>query len=151
MSPPRLEFIDRSQDPASLARLEALVASLTDAELAQPLDDGWTIAGMLGHMAFWDRRAVVLVQRWHERPPSPSDDIPNVHVVNEAAKPQWLALAPRAAAHEALAAARAADAALDAASPDLIERIIAAGPPISLARSHHRLEHLEQIERALSG
>jgi mycothiol maleylpyruvate isomerase-like protein len=143
--------VDRSGDAPSLARLEALVRSLNDADLARPLDDGWTIAGILGHLALWDRRAAYLVQLWQsgQRRPSAADAIGDVHSVNEAAKPQWLALAPRAAAEEVLAAARAADGALDNASPELIQQIVAAGPPISLARSDHRNEHLDEIEQAL--
>jgi len=145
------KFTDRSGDAAALRRLEALVAPLSDADLARPLDDGWTISGILGHLAFWDRRAAFLVQLWRsgQRVPSAADDIGDVHTVNEAAKPQWLALAPRAAAEEAVAAARAADGALDHAPPELLQQIVAAGPPISLARAGHRNEHLDQIDQAL--
>jgi len=60
-----------------------------------------------------------------------------------------VALSPRAAAEEVVAAARAADRELDNASPELLQQIIAAGPAISLARAHHRNEHLDQIEQAL--
>src|SRR5438034_1241320 len=34
-------------------RLKALVERLSDADLARPLDAGWTVAGVFGHLAFW--------------------------------------------------------------------------------------------------
>ena len=43
---------DRSyvaENQAQLARLRAFVDSLTDAELAQPMPAGWTVAGVLAH------------------------------------------------------------------------------------------------------
>ena len=58
---------DRSyvaENQAQLARLRALVDSLTDAELAQPMPAGWTVAGVLAHLAYWDQRIVVLMDRW---------------------------------------------------------------------------------------
>ena len=76
-------------------------------------------------------------------------DETTTEALNEALLPLWQALPARAAADEALAAARAVDQALDAASPALIEQIIAAGNPINPARGNHRAEHIEQIERAL--
>jgi hypothetical protein len=139
--------VDRSRDTPARERLEALVNRLSDAELATPLADGWTVAGSLAHLAFWDWRAVILVARWTGQGVRPS--AADVDAVNDAAKRQWLALAPRVAADQAVEAARMADAALDAASSELIAQIAANGLPISLSRADHRLEHLDEIERAL--
>src|SRR5919199_3558316 len=102
---------DRIQDEPQRRRLETLVQRLSDAQLAQPLPDGWTVAAVLAHLAFWDNRAAILVERWRRAGVDPSEL--DVDVVNDAAKPQWLALTPRAAAEGAVQAARAADAALD--------------------------------------
>ncbi len=141
---------NRSQDWPELERLKALVARLSDDELARPLTDGWTVAATLAHVAFWDRRAAYLVARWQREnlEPSESDAVLDVDSINDAAKPQWLALAPRAAANEAIAAGEAANRALDEASPRLIEQI-ARAHPINLARAEHRREHLDEIEGAL--
>jgi len=130
--------------------MRALVARLSDADLARSMPDGWTVAAVLAHMAFWDRRAAVMVERWQRegRAPGPDDGAAEPYTVNEAAKPQWLALAPRAAANEALAAAEAANHALDNVSPELLRQIVEASP-IATSRAYHRLEHLEQIEHAL--
>lgn len=138
---------DRTQDSAERQRLEALVQQLTDAELGTTLSDGWTIAGVLAHLAFWDRRAANLVERWQRQGIGRSDA--DVDAINDAGKFQWLALPPRVAAEQAVAAARAIDAALDAA-PDLVEQIVAIGYPINPSRGVHRREHLDEIERALA-
>jgi hypothetical protein len=94
---------------------------------------------------------VVLVNKWQRdnRAPSPADGIEDVDVINAAALPVWLALAPRAAANEALAATNAANRALDGAGSPPLEQIVAAGSPISPARANRRRAHLDQIEPAL--
>ena len=53
-----------TENSAQRARLRALVDRLTDAELARPLDAGWTVAAVLAHVAFWDQRALTLIERW---------------------------------------------------------------------------------------
>jgi predicted protein tyrosine phosphatase len=140
--------VDRSQDAPERRRLEALVNQLSDSDLPKPLPDGWTIAGVLAHLAFWDQRAAFLVERWQRQGVGRSDA--DVEAVNNAAKPQWLALPPRVAAAQAVEAARTADAALDAAPLALIDQIVAVGSPINVSRAAHRREHLDDIERALS-
>ena len=50
-----------------LARLEALVSRLGDRELSRPLEAGWTVAGVLAHLAFWDYRIVTLLDAWGRR------------------------------------------------------------------------------------
>ena len=138
---------DRTQDSAERERLQALVQRLTDAELGTTLNDGWTVAAVLAHLAFWDRRAANLVERWLRQGIGRSDT--DVDAINDAAKAQWLALAARVAAQQAVEAARAIDAALDAA-PDLVEQIVAIGYSINPGRAVHRREHLDEIERALA-
>ena len=139
--------LDRSQDASERRRLETLVDRLSNSELATPLADGWTVAGVLAHLAFWDQRVAFLLGRWQRDGVGPSEA--DTDAINNAAKPQWLALPPRDAAALAVAAARAADAAVDAASPALIDQIVSIGAPISLSRADHRREHLDEIERAL--
>ena len=48
---------------ASRARLEAFVRGLTDEELRRPTPYGGTVAGLLAHLAFWERRVTVLLRR----------------------------------------------------------------------------------------
>jgi hypothetical protein len=57
-------------------RLKALVAKLTDDDLARPMPAGWTVAGVLLHCAFWDQRILVLVERWRTRGIEPRPELP---------------------------------------------------------------------------
>ena len=149
---------DRSyvaENQAQLARLRAFVDSLTDAELAQPMPAGWTVAGVLAHLAYWDQRIVVLMDRWgadgRGTPPTAAVDDAAMEWVNDASKPLCLALAPRAAARLAVEAATAADQRAAAASDALLTTNAAAGSPLSMRRAEHRREHLDEIERMRAG
>ena len=53
-----------TENAASLRELHALVGRLTDADLAHPLEAGWTVGTALGHLAFWNMRAAVMADRW---------------------------------------------------------------------------------------
>lgn len=128
-------------------RLISLVARLTDEELSVPLEMGWTVASALAHLAFWDQRAWVLVQRWKQQgvAESPAD----TDAINDALLPLCLAIPPRVAANLAIAAAKAIDHELEQAPPKLIADITALGDKFRLGRSLHRRTHLDQIEAKL--
>jgi hypothetical protein len=152
----RQSDMDRSyvaENDRERARLRALVERLNDEELSRPMEDGWTIAATLSHLAFWDARAVSLINKWEGGiAPSAADHEPeNVDQFNEAAMALGLALAPRAAARLALEQAEEADRRVAALSDDLIARFMAAGQPFYLARANHRKLHLDDIERYLLG
>ena len=55
-----------ARNDAERARLRALVARLSDADLARPMPGGWTVAAVLAHLAFWDQRIMVLLERWEQ-------------------------------------------------------------------------------------
>lgn len=140
-----------AQNTAERARLQALVARLTDDDLSRHMAAGWTVAGVLAHLAFWDARAVCLIDKWESGiAPSEGDEEPaDVDWLNDAAKPLCLALSPRAAAQLALDWADEADRRVEALSDELLARILAAGQPLNLSRATHRREHLDDIERYL--
>jgi hypothetical protein len=128
-------------------RLTALVGRLSDADLARPVGHGWTVATALLHLAFWDLRAAALVDRYRSAGVSPSPV--DVDVVNDTVLALAPALAPRAVARLAVDAAAACDQRIAALPDPLLDAILAAGSPFSLARHVHREEHVEEIERAL--
>ena len=132
-------------------RLEALVGKLDDAALSRTIPAGWTVAGVLAHLAFWDQRIVVLVELLRRGATVPTENPIDVDWINDAAKPTQLALPPRRAATLAVEAARAADHAVATLSDELIARNAAAGGPINLLRAAHRREHLDEIEQVLAG
>ncbi|HEU4368893.1 MAG TPA: maleylpyruvate isomerase N-terminal domain-containing protein [Methylomirabilota bacterium] len=132
-------------------RLEALAGKLDDAALSRALPAGWTVAGVLAHLAFWDQRIVLLVDLLKRGAAVPTEDPGHVDWINDAAKPTQLALPPRRAATLAVETARAADHAVATLSDELIAKNAAAGSPINLRRAQHRREHLDEIEQTLAG
>src|SRR3989441_11120454 len=145
--------VDRSyvaRNNAERARLKALISGASDADLSHAMPAGWTVAGVLAHMAFWDQRLFVLFDRWEQlriQPPTETPD--DVEWINNTVKPLILALPPRRAAEVALAIAEAVDRRVETLSHDLVARNAAAGEPLNLARADHRGEHLDEIQQVL--
>jgi hypothetical protein len=130
-------------------RLEALVGKLDDAALSRPMPGGWTVAGVLAHLAFWDQRIPTLIELLERGEKVPEENPIAVEWINAAAKPAQLALLPRRAATLAVETARTVDAAVAAMPDELLAKNAAAGSPIKLQRSEHRREHLDEIEQTL--
>ncbi len=146
---------DRSHDAetdAERERLRSLVTRLTDNDLSRPMPAGWTVAGVLAHIGFWDARAIYWLDRWAgDVAPTPYEP-ENTEAVNESAKPLCLALPPRSAAELSLRLAEEADGKVKALSEEMLRKIRATGgPPFNLSRATHRKEHLDEIDGALRG
>jgi hypothetical protein len=143
--PPFVAENDRAR-----AALRALVERLSDEQLRRPVNDAWTIAGVLAHVAFWDARVEYLVHK-HLRgaPFTPDDEEPeDVDWINEAARPFMHALVPRVAATISLEIAERTDALIASIPAD---QMYPADPasPINAVRATHRLEHVEEIVASL--
>ena len=82
---------------------------------------------MLAHLAFWDQRIVILLDQWARTGTPPAHEPPDVDWVNDAAKPMFLALAPRRAAEVCLAIADEADRKVERLSDEMIAANAAAG------------------------
>lgn len=139
------------ENDAQRQRLHDFVAKATDAELKRPLEAGWTVAAVLGHVAFWDQRTLLLLERWSRDGslPSPELDGPTIDWINDAAKPMLLAVPPREMANLALSIADAVDRKVASLPDDFMTRNPTAGTQVNLLRAEHRREHLDEIERAL--
>ena len=128
-------------------RLSALVTNASDSDLSRELGEGWTVAVALAHTAFWDRRAVMVFERW-VRDGTPyreeDEDILNATLLDE-----WRALPPRRAAELAVEAARSVDRTIAGLPDNIVAAVIAQGDDFLLRRSGHRREHVEQIEAAI--
>ena len=145
--------LDRSsveENTRERERLRALVARLSDDELRSAVNEHWTVAGVLGHIAFWDGRALALADKLERGVPfSPSDDEPeDVDWINDATRPLIHAIPPREAAQLALRLAEETDRRVASLDP---ERMYPQDPnsPLNALRATHRAEHLDQIEAAL--
>ena len=130
-------------------RMRALVAGLDDEALTTPVNEFWTVAGVLGHIAYWDIRVLVLAEKIAKGEPwAPGDAEPEGDWLNDTTRPLIHAIAPRAAADLALRTAEQCDA-LVAGLP--LDRMWPGDPdsPIYADRWEHRAEHLDEIEAAL--
>ena len=131
-------------------RLRALVGGLDDEALTYPVNEYWTVAGVLGHIAYWDIRVLVLAEKiargesW-----APGDAEPDGDWLNDSTRPLIHAIAPRVAAQLAMQTAEQCDA-LVAELP--LNRMWPGDPdsPLSASRWEHRAEHLDEIGAALA-
>lgn len=135
------------KNTASRQELGALVNRLSEAQLQQPLEAGWTVAGVLAHLAFWDRRALTLLQQWQQQGIGPS--AVDVDVINEATRFLCISLAPHQAVQLVLSSARAVDEAIERLAAGFLAAVEKDGPTVHLDRSAHRHDHLRQIKEAL--
>ena len=138
-------FIERNR--ASTNRIRALVTRLTDEQLQHPVGEHWTVAIVLAHLAFWDRR-VMYVLDMTER--DGKLFIPEIDIfVNDLSLPLWAAIPPREAARIAIETAAALDKRLESFPPALLEEIHAYNQRW-VVRALHRGEHLDEADAALT-
>lgn len=135
-------------------RLRALVERLNEDELRSSVNEDWTVAGVLGHIAFWDGRALFLANKLVRGAPfSPSDAEPeDVDWINDATRPLIHAIPPRDAARLALRIAEETDEQVASLPPALVARTWPEEPssPLNPLRAGHRAEHLDEVEAALA-
>ena len=147
-----MTFPYSKENAESYQRLKSLVHRLTDTDLALSTDYGWTIAALLAHLAFWDQRMFVILNRWKE---SGLDESPiDAMAVNDALKIICHALEPRTAADISLIAAERIDAELDTLTTEFVKQIEeyteANSIQFRMNRSLHRTGHLDDIEALLT-
>jgi hypothetical protein len=136
-----------AENAAAREHLAALAAKLSDQQLSQPLEAGWTVSAVLAHLAFWDQRALILIEKWKKEGVGPSAR--DVDVVNEATRRLCLAIPPCAAVDLALSAAMAIDQVIEQLSPEMVKEMETIGTTVRLDRARHRRTHLDQIRAAL--
>ena len=142
------------QNATSLAHLEHVLDRLSPEDFERSLGAGWTITAALGHLTFWDAKALATI-RHHIETGAPldrsgvsaledSDDIVNdaVSVLASAADPDRM----RAAV---VRAANAIDEFLQDTDPDLLQPVLDGPHAYLVQRGIHREEHVEQIAGVL--
>ena len=133
---------------AQTERLCRLVQRLDAAMLAVRLPNGWTVAGALAHVAFWDRQRLCLMRRLAAG--VPCSGAYDGEVFNEALQPLLEMIPPERAAAAAVRAAEEIDALLLEVSTEVVEAALARPDAPNLDRGSHRGYHLDQVERALA-
>ena len=134
-----------------LTRMRALVSRLSDRELGAMVNEHWSVAGVLGHIAFWDGRALYLAGKLkrRERFTASEDEPEDVDWINDSSRPLIHAISPRVLAELAVSIAEQTDE-LVASLPDELLAALDETSPLNPVRSNHRGEHLDEIESALA-
>jgi uncharacterized damage-inducible protein DinB len=156
------EPVDQSfieKNAASRRRLASLVERLREPDMTLITEEGgWTIAQVLGHIAFWDRS---METRWRVAERDSGDgapidpqgipgeltdaiDIPLADLFGK-----WSSAIGPEIGREAVAASESLDG-LVAHLADRLPPSVAAGRSSLINRWMHRDAHLEQVERALA-
>lgn len=136
-------YVEHNQ--ASTRRIRE-IARLSDAEMQTRVGEHWTVAIVLAHLAFWDRRVLYVLDRTEQDGTLfvPQLDI----IINDLSLPLWAAIPPREAARIAVETAEALDQRLEAFPPALLEEIYTYNKRW-VDRSLHRNEHLNEADAAL--
>ena len=143
--------LDRSifeRNRASTRRIREMAAHLSDDQMLHPVGEHWTVAIVLAHLAFWDRRVLYVLDS------SERDGklfVPEIDIfVNDLSLPLWAEIPPRAAARIAIETAVALDQRLEAYPPLLLQEVHAYNKRW-VERAQHRNEHLDEADAALMG
>lgn len=132
-------------------RLRVLVERLDEDQLRLSVNPHWTVAAVLGHIAFWDGRVLSLADKLERGEAFTSSDAApeDVDWMNDASRLLIHAIPPREAARLALQIAEETDARV-AELP--LDRLWPRDPdsPLYAVRASHRGEHLDDVEAALA-
>ena len=142
------EFDFVAKNNTERKNLVAFARGLSLEDLRHPMPAGWTVAAVLAHLAFWDLRALTLIQKWQNEAvaPSPID----TDVINEATRRLCLAIEGPAAVELACSAAEAVDQAIAQLSPEMVNSIQTIATNVRLERAAHRRLHIGEIQQALA-
>jgi hypothetical protein len=141
---------DKENDK-SRERLQKLLNTITDEELQMVIyKEGWTIAAMLGHLAFWDERRALSLVEWQRNGLSASGiNEMDTRIINDALVPFLLGLEPRKATELTLTAAEKVDRVVASLPGGLVKKIEGMGDEYALDRAKHRKMHLDEIDELL--
>ena len=136
--------------------MRALIQRVSEDDLRAQVNEYWTVAGVLGHIAFWDGRALALSDKLDrglavgsQQVFSDYDDEPaEVDWINDATRPLIHAIPPEELAMLALDIAEQTDALVATLPPEHLWPLDPESP-LNPLRASHRGEHLDDIEAAL--
>ncbi len=141
--------VDRSfveQNRTSTQRIRTLAGRLSDAQMQKRVGEQWTVAVVLAHLAFWDRRVLYVLDRTEAEGKLASPEIDNA--VNDIGLPLMAAVPPKEAARLAIETAESLDARLEKYPPALLEQVYNFNKRF-VVRALHRGEHLDEVDKAL--
>jgi hypothetical protein len=131
----------------SLNQFRTFLSSLSDSDLAAQMPAGWTVSAVLCHLAFWDKRALVLLDKWEKEGIEIS--LIDTDLVNEVSRLLCLAIPARTAVQLFLSNAEEIDNKIACLDPTWAKEIQEKGKNVHLQRAEHRYCHLKEIKVAL--
>jgi hypothetical protein len=131
------------RNKASLEAMKKLAEHLTNKELEHRLSNGWTVAVMFAHLAFWDKQRYELLKSWQKN--GVSSFSYDADVFNAALLPMWEILEPRLAVQMAIENATEVDALIEKLPDEFVAKVLALPDAPDLERANHRLHHLKQM------
>jgi hypothetical protein len=139
------------ENDTARAELAAFKNRLGLESYSYSVGSNWTIASSLCHLAFWDRRALLLLENWQRsgRVETSRLDSESVDSINQSLNLIALQVPGPAAMSLALESATAVDAFVDEIKDELAEKIKKGGFECFLRRSLHRREHLQKMHAVL--
>lgn len=131
----------------SILMYKKLLSMLSDDALLTPMPAGWTVSAVLVHLAFWDLRALNLLNKWRNEGIyfSPMD----IDVINEVIRPICLAVQPQAAVELFLRTAESINKFISGLDEGWMKKVEDEGKNVHLDRAVHRQIHLDEIKIAL--
>jgi hypothetical protein len=131
----------------SLQLYRDFLSTCSDEELSTPMPAGWTVSAVLCHLAFWDQRALALLDKWEKNGIDYSSI--DTDVINEVTRFLCLAIPPKSAADVFLRTAETIDNKISKLEPGWISEIEEKGKNVHLNRAKHRLVHMDEIKTVL--
>jgi hypothetical protein len=131
----------------SLQLYKDFLSTCSDADLSTAMAAGWTVSAVLAHLAFWDQRALTLLDNWEKDGVDYSSI--DTEVINEVTRFLCLAIPPRSAVDVFLITAETINNRISKLEPGWISEIEEKGKNVHLNRAKHRLIHLEEIKIVL--
>jgi hypothetical protein len=131
----------------STERMQHIVDGLSEKELSKTIGS-WSIAATLAHLAFWDQRAIHVIEA------AKKNNVLNAPVfdeqLNDILAPFLEAIPPVKAAGMAVNIAGTLDGLLEQCPPELIYQMMLQNNRL-VERSLHRNDHLAEIESRIKG
>jgi len=127
-------------------RIKKLASTLTDEQMQIRVGQHWTVSMALAHLAFWDNRALCVLDMTEKEGKLSAPQIDGV--VNDLLLPFLAAIPPREAARIAVEAAEELDRRLEEYPQGLLEEIHNFNPRL-VNRSLHRNLHLDELDEVL--
>ncbi len=137
------EYNDKNR--AATARIREF-ARLGDDVLLTPVGEHWTVAIVLAHIAFWDARVLMVLDKTEQE--GKLFEYKTDILVNDYILPLLRVIPPQKAGQVAVETAERLDKRLEDFPPELLEEVNAFNQRFE-NRWMHRTEHLDEAEAAI--